>query len=645
MADPNDPQPEQRGGNPPGDSAWQNSGAANLPPAAAQAASAAVQRWRSVNGNGNGARAHRYRRAAVLLLGIAISLALAATSYNMMRRENAIQDATTRQSLTAGLQSHLDRELDILQALKGLFESSEFVTAEEFGRFTVQDEHIRDRAWWIRAAWASRLPKSNQDGAKTPQDAIALMTSGKFSIRYVEPEGASGDLFSFDVAASSESLAAMRQAAGTRSPALSAPIFKDLLGRESPVVLAFAPVFPSHNGMRQATLSGFVVGVFAYDGLIGEFLDRSAPEGGLAVRVTDGAATIFTRGKVTFGADTLPLRVGDRTWRIEVSAIETSLQASIWVPLLVLLFGLSLTTLLYLHLLRIDGEYGRISAEVRAATEELALANRELGDRSAALQSLADDLRHSSDEAQLANAAKTMFLANMSHELRTPLNAMIGFSDIISQQMFGSDAARYTDYARDINSSGRHLLGIIEDLLDMSRIELGKLQLHEARAALSGIVEDIVRLLQFRASEHDIRIVTENLPSLPDLRLDARAMRQAFINLITNSIKFSSSGTIITISGSRAANGDVTIAVVDQGRGIDEAQLPHIFDAFWQGDAHRRRSKEGVGLGLAITRRLIEAHGGTISAQSRQHSGTTMIVRLPASRALPDQDDLTKAAS
>jgi len=154
-----------------------------------------------------------------------------------------------------------------------------------------------------------------------------------------------------------------------------------------------------------------------------------------------------------------------------------------------------------------------------------------------------------------------------------------------------------------------------------------------------------VRLLQVRASEHAIRIVTQNLASLPEMRLDARAMRQAFINLITNAIKFSSSGTVITIAGSRTAEGDVTIAVADQGRGIDEAQLPYIFDAFWQGDAHKRRSKEGAGLGLAITRRLIEAHGGSISVESRKHSGTTMIVRLPASRVMQGPGERIQAAS
>jgi signal transduction histidine kinase len=641
MARPTDLQPEQAGDHSSKAPSAGDPRALTVPPEAAVIASP-PRRWRSANGNGTAA--YRYRRATVLVLGLAISLALAAVTYNMMQRKHAIQDATTRQSLTAGLQTYLDREIDTLQALKGLFESSEHVTAEEFQRFAMQDDHVRSRAWWIRTAWAPRVQAANQTTGPVPQDSIALMMSGGFPMTYIEPGETNSELRSFDITGNAAGLAAMRQAAATGAAALSAPIRSALLGQDAAVTFAFVPVFPSRSGPDQAVLAGFIVGLFAYEGLIEEFLDRSAPAGGVALRVREGTTVIFAHGDVGTGAEALPLKVGDRTWRIEVVSVDAALQSTIWIPALVLLFGLALTTLLYLHLVRIDGEYGRISAEVRAATEELAAANRELGERSAALQSLADDLRRTSNEAQIANAAKTMFLANMSHELRTPLNAMIGFSDIISQQMFGSDVTRYADYARDINSSGKHLLSIIEDLLDMSRIELGRLQLHETQAAMSEIVEDTVRLLRFRASEHDIRIVTENLASLPNLRLDARAMRQAFINLITNSVKFSNSGTTITIAGSRAANGDVTVAVADQGRGIDEAQLPYIFDAFWQGDAHRRRSKEGIGLGLAITRRLIDAHGGSITAQSSRHSGTTMIIRLPASRVIPEQDDLVQAA-
>ncbi|HNB28126.1 MAG TPA: ATP-binding protein [Alphaproteobacteria bacterium] len=585
---------------------------------------------------------HRARRSVVLLLGIAISLAMSATSDRMLRHEAAIQDSLTRQTLTGGLQTYLDRELSLLAALRGLFESSEFVTADEFRRFAQQYENIRNRSPWMRVAWAERLPAAASGAA--PQDAIAEMMAGRFVIRYREPDDLGDRLAAFDIAANPASLLAMRQATATGQPALSTPFQSDLLGEESKIVLAFAPAFQDVTGERQGHLIGFVVGVYAVDGLIGSYLDRSVPTGGLALRVSDGDATIFSRGEDVPGAEALPLRLGDQTWRIALSAAGTPLQSTIWVPLLVLLFGLSLTTLLYLHLLRIDGEYGRISAEVRAATGELAAANQALAERSSALQSLADDLRRTSTEAQLANSAKTMFLANMSHELRTPLNAMIGFSEIISRQMFGNEAERYTSYARDIHASGLHLLGIIEDLLDMSRIELGKLELRLAPAKPAAVVDDVVRLLQHRAREQGVKIACEGLDGLPEMQVDARALRQAFINLIGNAIKFSRAGTTVTIAGGRAANGDIAIAVRDQGIGIEEAALARVFDPFWQADAMRRQSQGGVGLGLAITRRLIEAHGGSVAAQSKRNEGTVMTILLPQSRILR-QDDLPKAAA
>ncbi|MBL9035483.1 MAG: CHASE domain-containing protein [Rhodospirillaceae bacterium] len=586
------------------------------------------------NGSGQrGALGHRLRRGVVLALGVAISLALAATSDRMLRHETAIQDSLTRQSVVAGLQEHLDREFSLLRALKGLFESSQFVTRNEFRGFAQQDEHIRDRDPWLRVAWAEHVPAAADPAAA--QDPIAEATAGHFPIRYLEPHGLADDLSGFDLTSDPASLAAMRQAVATAAPGVSEPIKSDLLGRGSTVVLVFNPVFRDVQGARNGWLGGFVVGAFAIDGLITAYLDSSVPEGGLAIRITADDKAVFALGAVPAGTEALPLRLGDRTWRIQVAANSGALQAAVWVPALVLLFGLSLTVLLFLHLLRIDGEYDRISAEVRAATGELARANDALAERSATLESLADSLRRTSNEAQIANAAKTMFLANMSHELRTPLNAMIGFAEIISRQVFGSDQARYTDYARDIHKSGLHLLGIIEDLLDMSRIELGKLQLRVAPANLATVVEDIVRLLRHRAQEQGVKIVCEHLDALPEMQIDARALRQAFINLVTNAIKFSRAGTLVTITGGRAPNGDVTVVIRDQGVGMDEAELARIFDPFWQADAMRRQSQEGVGLGLPITQRLIEAHGGSVAAESSKGDGTTMTIRLPHDRIVP----------
>src|SRR5262249_20366728 len=149
---------------------------------------------------------------------------------------------------------------------------------------------------------------------------------------------------------------------------------------------------------------------------------------------------------------------------------DDSVAAGFWLPALIFAIGGALTALLYLRLLRADTEYQRIAEEVGRATAKLADSNQRLMERSTRLQEAADDLRRSSHEAQLANAAKTMFLANMSHELRTPLNAVIGFSEMIASRALGEQSPRYFEYARDISTSGRYLLSIIEDLLDMSRI-------------------------------------------------------------------------------------------------------------------------------------------------------------------------------
>lgn len=584
---------------------------------------------------------HRLRRGIVLVLGLAISLALAATADRMLRQEAVAQRALASQSLIAGLQGHLDRELDLLAALRGLFEASELVTAEEFARFAELDHHVKERSPWVKVGWVARAgnvaPASNP---ATLADALA----GPMAAEYLTPQVAGDALAGFDLTGNPASLAAMRRAFETRAVAVSEATDQSALVGASPAVLAFEPVFKTPRGGTAPEFLGFVLGAFALDGLIGSHLDNSLPEGGLDIEVRDGTAAIFARGAAAPNAELLPLRMGDRTWRIMVSPRVSSLQSTVWVPALVFLFGLAVTILLYLHLQRIDSEYGRISSEVQAATRELAEANQSLAERSAALQDLAEDLRRTSAEAQLANSAKTMFLANMSHELRTPLNAMIGFSEIISRRIFGAEVDRYTDYARDIHSSGLHLLSIIEDLLDMSRIELGTFKLEPVPAKPAQLVADVLRLLRHRAQEQNVAIRCEGLDALPEMQLDPRAMRQALINLLSNAIKFSAAGTTVVVSGSRTPHGDVLLSVTDQGVGIAAEQLPQIFDPFWQSDATRRQARGGVGLGLAITRRLIEAHDGSVTARSKVNAGTTMVIFLPASRVLEHRQEGLRSA-
>ena len=238
-----------------------------------------------------------------------------------------------------------------------------------------------------------------------------------------------------------------------------------------------------------------------------------------------------------------------------------------------------------------------------------------------------DEARH---QAEAASAAKSTFLANMSHELRTPLNAIIGFSEILSGQRFGrlgSDA--YVQYARDIWQGGSHLLAIINSVLDLSKSEAGKLQLSCEEVDLGELVESSVKIIRGQCDRAELRLTTE-LPQTP-LRLwaDAAKLRQVLINLLSNAIKFTDPGGSVGISADATPDGAVTIRVVDSGIGMSAQEIPIAFTAFGQVDNRLARRYEGTGLGLPLSKALVQLHGGTIDIESAPGDGTTVIVRLP----------------
>jgi signal transduction histidine kinase len=400
----------------------------------------------------------------------------------------------------------------------------------------------------------------------------------------------------------------------------------------------FVPIYPGGDRAGNEIPTGYIVGFIELDGMVASFLNQNLIYAGFGLRAFDGATPIFSAGPSAAAAPKIPLLIGDREWQLQIVAPGQQAASVVWLPSLIFFFGLALTGLLYLYFVRSDSEYARVAARVRLATGQLEAANQELELRSERLEALAVDLRRTSEEAQLASAAKTMFLANMSHELRTPLNAVIGFSEVISNQLFGASSPRYADYAKDIHSSGEHLLGIIEGLLDMSRVELGMLQLDDKSIRLSAVVEDAVRFTNHRAQEQKVAVRREGLETLPHITGDARALRQIFINLLTNAIKFSVPRSAVNITGNLAADGGIVLRVVDHGCGIAPENLEHIFEPFWHSDAHLSHTKDGVGLGLAITRRLVEAHGGEIDVVSEADIGTTISMHLPATRVIRDAE-------
>jgi len=232
-------------------------------------------------------------------------------------------------------------------------------------------------------------------------------------------------------------------------------------------------------------------------------------------------------------------------------------------------------------------------------------------------------------EAERASAAKGRFLATMSHELRTPLNAIIGFSDMLMNgDALNIGPARRREYAQLINDSGQHLLAVVNGILDMSRIEMGRFEITPEPFLLAAVVRNCCDLLVLRAREAGIDLVVRNGEGIGEIVADKRAVKQILLNLLVNAIKFTESGGRVTVA-TEAERGFVRLTVEDTGVGIDEAHIPHLGDPFFQVRGSYDRPHDGTGLGLSIVKGLLELHGGTMEIVSRRHEGTRISVRLP----------------
>jgi len=243
-------------------------------------------------------------------------------------------------------------------------------------------------------------------------------------------------------------------------------------------------------------------------------------------------------------------------------------------------------------------------------------------------------LLQAKEEAEIASRSKTEFLANMSHELRTPLNAIIGFSQVMADQLMGPlGTPRYIGYARDICTSAQHLLGIIGDILDVSKLEAGKVELDEEETDIPALMRDVMQLVGERARALDVEIDIDMPPNLPRLRADSLKLKQVLLNLITNAIKFSEAGERVLLSALFDENG-FHISVADQGIGMDEHEVETAITRFGQVASPWSRRHPGTGLGLPLAIGLVELHGGKLHIQSEKNVGTTVTFTLPRERAL-----------
>ncbi|UEM21133.1 HAMP domain-containing histidine kinase [Skermanella mucosa] len=275
----------------------------------------------------------------------------------------------------------------------------------------------------------------------------------------------------------------------------------------------------------------------------------------------------------------------------------------------------------------------------RLETAEMSLAARvqQLETTRAELEATSDDLREALEAAATASQAKSQFLANMSHELRTPLNAILGFSDVMRSETFGPlGDRRYRDYATDIHRSGDHLLRLINDILDLAKMDADGLEIHEEAMDPARVCQEAWSMVRPLAEASMVAL--ENCPCgpLPLVRADPLRLRQVLLNLLSNAIKFTPAGGSVRLSIDIVPGRGLRLSVADTGIGMTAEEIPKALQRFRQIDSRLARKYEGTGLGLPLAKRIMELHGGSLELKSVPGSGTTAEAVLPADRLLPD---------
>jgi PAS domain S-box-containing protein len=255
----------------------------------------------------------------------------------------------------------------------------------------------------------------------------------------------------------------------------------------------------------------------------------------------------------------------------------------------------------------------------------------------------------SKEAAEFANRTKTQFLANMSHELRTPLNAILGFSEVIQQEMFGPIGEKYRDYVADIHRSGQHLLALVNDVLDLSKLEAGKLELHESEFALPELIEECLTVLGNLAEKRGVRLINATPAALPFLRADARSAKQVLMNFLSNAVKFTPEGGEVRVEVTSSPGFGLALSVTDTGIGMTAEEIEVALQPFGQIDSKLAREHDGTGLGLPICRSLMELHGGELRVCSTPGVGTTLTAWFPPNRVIreapPERRAVARVAS
>lgn len=483
-----------------------------------------------------------------------------------------------------------------------------------------------------------------------------------YPIYYFEPFEDNADLLGIDLAADRSELEILYLARDIGAMVATRTAPTKSVDPEFAVVL---PIFrgnrvPDTVLERRRKLVGFTRGHFRVDNLVKSALPELMAPPGLDIYIYDHDAI---RGERLLYYHPSPLRqesvapltddqaarglhtavshdVAGWRWSILVKPVPShftyngeTIAWGVWAIILLL------TAVWVQYMVSSQTRTQTIERSVRERTAELSAANAALESEITERTRVEQELRTAKEQAEVANRAKSEFLAMMSHELRTPLNAIIGFSEILSEQTLGPIGnSQYRGYAKDIRSSGTHLLSLINDILDLSKVEANRFELHEENVDLVEALHSIFPIIQERMDATELEFKADLPDPMYGLRADRRAIRQMLINLLSNSIKFTPEGGHIVFQVAIRDDGSFVVTVRDTGIGIAEENLQTVLLPFDQVDSSLARKYEGTGLGLPLTKRLVELHGGHLEIESTLGVGTTVNLVFPKERILEASD-------
>jgi signal transduction histidine kinase len=583
------------------------------------------------------------------------------------------------------VQEGITRYTDAMNAIATFVTASDRIDRWEFLRFAnlTLDRYPGFSAFaWVprvshseRGAFESSVQRDGLFGLtiqETNSDDMLVKASKRLEylpVAYLVPFEANEDALSYDLASEPRYRQVLDVAGDFGKLHATGPLALPRASETGPTLWLILPLYARNSTTsdilpRRKALVGFAIGVLRFDAFMkdvaGNFdstgLDLSISDVSETNRYTlfELSQTLGNQrivGEATQGATIeREFDVAGRRWLLVATQNSSKLfESADLLPWCVALFALLLTGLLVQHLTTSVIQRRTIERVVRRRTAELSDRNERLRSEILQRQRTEADLRTAKEQADAANQAKSQFLAMISHELRTPLNAIIGFSAVLSGEAnvkLSPQNAR--EYAADIHHSGTHLLDLINDILDLSKAEVGKVELSDNVIDLRSVISNVVGMIRPRADEAAIKLNIELPSDLPVLHADERKLKQILLNLLSNAVKFTPDGGTVSIAVTEEASSDLIITVSDTGIGIAPDQIERVFEPFVQLDSSLARKYEGTGLGLSLSRRWVQLHGGSLVLESEPGAGTVARLRFPSERVQPSKKggrDSTEATS